>query len=179
MIGPKILLSDEEMPTQWYNIAVDVGRPVPPPLHPGTGQPLTPADLAALFPMALIEQEMSSQRFIPIPEPVLDALARSGQAYVIATLRSDFYPAFSKRERLMSLKEGAGHYDLLPADAAAGEVQVHGHDVDVDRRDVAVGLPGNLPQRQPLGHARGRRPERSVRSRDSKRSVCGSYNGSC
>ncbi|MBU0491555.1 MAG: TrpB-like pyridoxal phosphate-dependent enzyme [Chloroflexi bacterium] len=66
----KIVLDEREMPTRWYNIAADLPAPPPPPLHPGTGQPLTPADLAPLFPMALIEQEMSSERYIDIPEEV-------------------------------------------------------------------------------------------------------------
>ena len=48
-----------EIPAAWYNVLADLPEPLPPPLHPGTGQPLTPEDLAPIFPMALIEQEMS------------------------------------------------------------------------------------------------------------------------
>ncbi|MDQ3248175.1 MAG: TrpB-like pyridoxal phosphate-dependent enzyme [Chloroflexota bacterium] len=69
----KIVLSERDMPTHWYNINADLpaaGITLPPPLHPGTGQPIGPADLAPLFPMALIEQEMSSERFIEIPDEV-------------------------------------------------------------------------------------------------------------
>ncbi|MDP2718232.1 MAG: TrpB-like pyridoxal phosphate-dependent enzyme [Dehalococcoidia bacterium] len=66
----KYLLSEKEMPTSWYNILPDLPVPLPPPLHPGTGQPLGPADLAPLFPMALIMQEVSSEPFIEIPEEV-------------------------------------------------------------------------------------------------------------
>lgn len=68
----KIILNENEMPTQWYNIIPDMPSPPPPPINPGTGKPLEPQDLAALFPMALIEQEASSQREIDIPEEVLD-----------------------------------------------------------------------------------------------------------
>ena len=68
-------LDQKDIPTQWYNIAADLGEPPPPPLHPGTKQPVGPDDLAPLFPMALIEQEVSSQRWIPIPEEVLDVLS--------------------------------------------------------------------------------------------------------
>lgn len=68
----KILLEEHEMPTRWYNIAPDLPEPLPPPLHPGTLQPATAEDFAALFPKALIEQEMSQERYIDIPEAVLD-----------------------------------------------------------------------------------------------------------
>jgi len=71
----KVTLSEQDMPRQWYNIQADAPTPLDPPLHPGTGQPLGPQDLAAIFPMALIEQEMSTERFIPIPEEVLQIYA--------------------------------------------------------------------------------------------------------
>jgi tryptophan synthase beta chain len=68
----KILLTEKEMPTQWYNIQADLPKPMPPVLHPGTGKPIGPADLAPLFPMALIQQEVSQDRFIDIPEEIQD-----------------------------------------------------------------------------------------------------------
>lgn len=68
----KILLEEHEMPTQWYNIIPDLPEPPPPPLHPGTREVATADDLAPLFPKALIEQEMSAERYIDIPGPVLD-----------------------------------------------------------------------------------------------------------
>jgi tryptophan synthase beta chain len=68
----KILLDESEMPTQWYNIAADLPEPPPPPLHPGTHEPIGPEDLAPLFPMAIIEQEVSTDRYIDIPGEVLD-----------------------------------------------------------------------------------------------------------
>ena len=68
----KILLSEDEMPTHWYNIVPDLPTPPPPPLHPGTHDPIGPDDLAPLFPMGLIMQEVSQDRFIEIPEPVRD-----------------------------------------------------------------------------------------------------------
>ena len=63
----KILLSESDLPKFWYNIAADMPELPPPPLHPATGNPLTPDDLAPLFPMGLIEQEMSAERWIEIP----------------------------------------------------------------------------------------------------------------
>ena len=71
----KILLTEDEMPRQWYNIAADMPTPLQPPLHPGTGQPIGPEDLAPIFPMNLIEQEVSTERWIDIPEPVLEVLS--------------------------------------------------------------------------------------------------------
>ena len=66
----KYLLAEDRMPTAWYNIQADLPVPPPPVLHPGTGQPIGPQDLAPLFPMALILQEVSTGRFIEIPEEV-------------------------------------------------------------------------------------------------------------
>ncbi len=68
----KILLEEHEMSTRWYNIIPDLPEPPPPPLHPGTRQPATAEDFAPLFPQALIAQEMSRERYIDIPEPVLE-----------------------------------------------------------------------------------------------------------
>jgi tryptophan synthase beta chain len=68
----KILLTEKEMPRQWYNINPDLPKPLDPPLHPQTGKPLTPDDLSILFPMALIMQEMSMDRFIDIPEELVN-----------------------------------------------------------------------------------------------------------
>ena len=68
----KILLDESEMPTQWYNIIPDLPTPPPPPRHPGTHEPIGPDDLAPLFPMALIMQEVSTDSYIDIPGGVLD-----------------------------------------------------------------------------------------------------------
>jgi len=68
----RINLEGHEMPTHWYNIVADmVNKPLP-PLHPGTKQPVGPADLAPLFPMELIKQEVTTERWIEIPEEVYD-----------------------------------------------------------------------------------------------------------
>ena len=68
----KVLLDESEMPTRWYNIIPDLPSPPPPALHPGTLQPAGPEDFLPLFPMSLIEQEVSTERYIDIPEPVQD-----------------------------------------------------------------------------------------------------------
>jgi len=68
----KIFLPESELPRQWYNIAADLPTPMEPPLHPGTGQPIGPDDLAPIFPMPLILQEVSQERYIDIPEEVLE-----------------------------------------------------------------------------------------------------------
>jgi tryptophan synthase beta chain len=68
----KIVLPESEIPRKWYNIQADLPTPLEPPLHPGTGQPVSPDDLAPIFPMALIEQEASRERWIDIPEEVLE-----------------------------------------------------------------------------------------------------------
>ena len=67
----KIFLQEADMPRQWYNIQADMPTPLEPPLDPGTGKPIGPEALAAIFPMPLIEQEVSRERWIDIPEEVL------------------------------------------------------------------------------------------------------------
>ena len=66
----KYQMSEERIPRAWYNIAADLPAPPPPVLHPGTGKPIGPDDLSPLFPMALIGQEVSTERAIEIPDPV-------------------------------------------------------------------------------------------------------------
>ena len=68
----KVILDESEIPTRWYNIIPDLPSPPPPPLHPNTREPIGPDDLAPLFPMDLIMQEVSQERFIDIPDEVLD-----------------------------------------------------------------------------------------------------------
>ena len=68
----KYLLDESDIPESWYNLAADLPEPLPPVLHPGTGQPIGPDDLAPLFPMALIGQEVSTEPTIEIPEEVRD-----------------------------------------------------------------------------------------------------------
>ena len=68
----KILLPESEMPTQWYNVIADLPTPPPPPLHPGTMQPVGPDDLAPLFPPELIAQEVTTDRYVDIPGAILD-----------------------------------------------------------------------------------------------------------
>ena len=71
----KITLPESELPRQWYNILPDLPVPLEPPLHPKTGKPISPEDLSPIFPMPLIEQEVSDQRYIDIPEEVLEKYA--------------------------------------------------------------------------------------------------------
>jgi tryptophan synthase beta chain len=66
----KFVLDETHIPKAWYNLNADLPKPLPPVLHPGTKQPIGPGDLAPLFPMALIMQEVSAEREIEIPEPV-------------------------------------------------------------------------------------------------------------
>lgn len=69
-IPVKVYLSEEELPRQWYNIMADLPNPIDPPLNPATKKPLQLEDLSAIFPRALIEQETTRDRYVPIPEGV-------------------------------------------------------------------------------------------------------------
>jgi tryptophan synthase beta chain len=71
----RFVLPEESIPGSWYNLAADLPSPVPPPLDPGTGDPIGPEALAPIFPMGLILQEVSTERWIPIPDPVREVLA--------------------------------------------------------------------------------------------------------
>ncbi|OQA91829.1 MAG: Tryptophan synthase beta chain [Elusimicrobia bacterium ADurb.Bin231] len=68
----KIYLSEKEMPREWYNVLPDLPEPLSPPIHPGTGKPVGPEDLAPIFPMELIKQEVSQERWIGIPDELID-----------------------------------------------------------------------------------------------------------
>src|SRR4030042_6145798 len=69
----KFTLDENEIPAKWYNVQADLPEPLPPVLHPGTGKPVTPDDLAPLFPMGLIMQEANTtDRYIEIPDEVLE-----------------------------------------------------------------------------------------------------------
>jgi len=83
----RFTLDEGKIPRFWYNIAADLPVPQAPPLHPGTHQPLGPADLAPLFPMALILQEVSTEREIEIPEPVRALYAQYRPSPLVRALR--------------------------------------------------------------------------------------------
>ncbi|KUO39865.1 MAG: tryptophan synthase subunit beta [Hadesarchaea archaeon DG-33-1] len=72
MKNTKFMLDEDEIPKKWYNIQADLPTPLDPPLHPATMQPCKPSDLEPIFPMELIKQEVSAERWIPIPEEVRD-----------------------------------------------------------------------------------------------------------
>lgn len=74
MTTTKYLLGEDQIPTAWYNLAADLPEPLAPPIHPGTHEPIGPDALAPLFPQALIEQEVSQEREIPIPDEVREVL---------------------------------------------------------------------------------------------------------
>ncbi|HOX39088.1 MAG TPA: TrpB-like pyridoxal phosphate-dependent enzyme [Candidatus Brocadiia bacterium] len=74
MSDKKILMAEKDMPQRWYNIQADLPNPLPPPIHPGTKQPIGPEMLAPIFPMGLIKQEVTTERWIDIPDPIMEAL---------------------------------------------------------------------------------------------------------
>src|SRR5438132_11196151 len=82
-----VSLSQEEIPPRWYNIKADLSEPLPPPLDPGTRQPVNPASLERIFAKELIRQEISSEQTITIPETVLDADLGRGRPTPLARAR--------------------------------------------------------------------------------------------
>lgn len=70
----KYILDEEKIPSNWYNIEADLKEHTPPPIDPTTGKPMDPAKLETIFAKGVLEQEMSRERYIPIPEPVREIL---------------------------------------------------------------------------------------------------------
>jgi tryptophan synthase beta chain len=87
VVRTRFTLGEEDIPRAWYNISADLPVPQSPPLHPGTHQPLGPADLAPLFPMALIMQEVSTEREIEIPDPVRELYKQYRPSPLVRALR--------------------------------------------------------------------------------------------
>ncbi|ANW65838.1 TrpB-like pyridoxal-phosphate dependent enzyme [Mycobacterium sp. djl-10] len=100
----RFLLDESELPTHWYNIVADLPTPPPPPLHPGTHQPVGPDDLAALFPPELIAQEVSAQRYIEIPEPVREVYRQYRPSPLVRARRWE--QALGTRARIYYKYEG-------------------------------------------------------------------------
>ncbi len=68
----KFILPERELPKKWYNLGADLAKPLPPPLHPATREPITPDLLEPMFPAPLIEQEVTTEKYVPIPDEILD-----------------------------------------------------------------------------------------------------------
>ena len=101
----KFTLHVKDMPSKWYNILPDLPVPMAPPINPGTKQPINPEDLNVIFPMELIKQEMSPERFIEIPDEVLDAYSLSRPTPVIRAYR--FEKALDTPAKIYFKYEGA------------------------------------------------------------------------
>lgn len=91
MKASKINLEEYQLPRYWYNIAADLKEPLAPPLHPATKQPVKPEDLAAIFPMEIIKQEASQERYIEIPDEVLDIYSISRPTPLVRAFRLEKY----------------------------------------------------------------------------------------
>ncbi len=116
----KFMLEEKEIPTHYYNILPDLPTPMDPPLHPGTKQPIGPQDLAPIFPMELIKQEVSSERMIEIPDEIRKAYATYRPSPVIRAL--DLERALDTPAQIYYKYEGvspAGSHKLNTAIAQA------------------------------------------------------------
>jgi tryptophan synthase beta chain len=119
-VETKILLAEKELPTSWYNIQADMPNLPKPPLHPGTKQPVGPEDLAPIFPMELIKQEVTRERWVPIPEEVLEIYRLWRPSPLFRALR--FEKALQTPARIYYKYEGvspAGSHKLNTAVAQA------------------------------------------------------------
>jgi len=154
----KYVLDESRIPKAWYNIMADL--PVPPPavLHPGTLQPVGPDDLAPLFPMELIQQEVTQERDVEIPEPVRDVyrqwrpcpLYRARRLEKALQTPARIYYKYAIDEAIRCREEGVsrailfnlcghGHFDMQAyIDYFAGKLE----DRDYDERELAMALSG-------------------------------------
>ena len=145
----KYVLDETDIPKTWYNLTADLPKPLPPVLHPGTKQPIGPADLEPLFPMELILQEVSAERYIDIPEPIRDVyrmwrpVAADARAPARAEARHAGQDLLQVRRRLAGRLAQAEHR------GGAGLVQQAGRDQAAQHRDRrrAMGLVARLRRR--------------------------------
>ncbi len=93
----RFVLDESELPTHWYNIVADLPTPPPPPLHPGTREPVGPDDLAPLFPPELIAQEVTGERYVEIPEPVREVYRQYRPSPLIRARRWEEAPGTPAR----------------------------------------------------------------------------------
>ena len=145
----KVLLPESALPERWYNIAADMPNRPQPVLHPGTGQPVGPEDLAPLFPMELILQEVSEAPEIPIPEPVRESSASGARRPSSAPIASSRRSGRSRgslqvRGRLTGGEPQAEHGRRAGVLLEAGRSRAAGH------RDRGAGS-GEAPWRSPAG----------------------------
>ncbi|MDZ7733016.1 MAG: hypothetical protein U5R31_07750 [Acidimicrobiia bacterium] len=133
----KYQLDESRIPTHWYNLVPDLPTPPPPPLHPATHEPVGPDDLAPLFPMALIQQEVSGESHIEIPDAVRDA-----------------YRLWRPTPLYRARRLGAG-----PRHTGTHLLQVRGRQPRRVAQAQHLGAPGVLQRRRrrPAAHHRDRR----------------------
>ena len=150
----KIVLDEAEMPTQWYNLVPDLPSPPPPVLHPGTLQPVGPDDLAPLFPMELIGQEVTGERYVDIPGAVLDVYRLWRPSPLYRAHRLEKALGYARADLLQVRGRLAGRFAQAQHGGAAGVLQRSGRHPPADDRD----------RRRPVGHRAGVRL-RAVRAR--------------
>ena len=103
-MNKKIVLRDDEMPRQWYNVVPDIPNGLMPPLDPETKEPMGPDKLSTVFPMGLLEQEMTTSRFVDIPEDnkeVININAKGGQLQLLKQARATAFNRIIKKSDLL------------------------------------------------------------------------------
>ena len=152
MADRRILLGENDIPTRWYNIAPDLPSAPPPPLHPGTREPVGPDDLAPLFPMEIIRQEVSQDREVPIPDEVRALYSMWRPTPLVRALGLE--QALGTRSRIFYKYEGVSPGGIAQAEhrGPAGLVRQGGGRPAARDRDGCgpVGL-GALVRRRPAG----------------------------
>ena len=141
----KIHADRDEMPTRWYNVVPDLPTPPPPVLHPGTGQPVGPDDLAPLFPMDLIMQEVSTDQYVEIPGEVLDVYRLWRPSPLFRAHRLEKALGHAGPDLLQVRGRLAGRLAQAEHRGAAGVLQRQGGHREADHRD----------RRRPVGHRAG------------------------
>ncbi|MRR09968.1 pyridoxal-phosphate dependent enzyme, partial [bacterium] len=118
-VRTRFQLEQRDLPEAWYNITADLPVPPPPPLHPGTRQPVGPQDLAPIFPMDLIAQEASTERYIDIPEEVREIYRITRPTPLIRARRLERH--LDTPARIYYKYEGAGPAGSHKANTASAQ----------------------------------------------------------
>ena len=130
----KFVLDETQISKSWYNLAADLPQPLPPVLHPGTKQPIGPADLEPLFPMALILQEVSQERYIDIPEADLRRVSHVAAVAALSRAAAGAGARHAGQDLLQERRCFAGRFAQAQHSRAAGLVQQRaGHQEAFDR----------------------------------------------
>ena len=137
MAQTRVILDESEIPTHWYNIAADLKNPPAPPLGPD-GQPVTPDKMLAIFPGTILEQEMSAERWIPIPEEVRKIYALWRPSPLCRAERLEQIDSAAAKRHVARPSDIAQHANRARVRHAAGAINLQRFQAEVQRSESCL-----------------------------------------